>query len=110
METSYYALPGLKYRELTPTTTKEIIIREVCQKYNVSFETLKSKTREREIVFARQLAMYLIKKRTGLTFKKVGQLFNRDHTTAIHAVTSIENYIETDSFSKRAEIMELLTQ
>lgn len=108
METSYYALPGLKYKpEYVPTTTKEIIIREVCQKYDLSFEKLKSKTRERDITFPRHLAMYLIKRRTGMSLEKIGQLFNRDHTTVIHALESIQNYIDTDSFGKREEILTL---
>ena len=90
---NYYAIPGLKYH--SPSKLKErTIIENVCNYFNLETVDLESKCRNRNLVVARQLAMYFIKKYTNLTLLKIGQLFgNRDHTTVIHSINTIEDFI-----------------
>jgi len=58
---------------------------------------LKSKSRKRETVFPRQVAMYLMKEFTNLPLKSIGYHFGgRDHSTVIHAVQTISDMLETD--------------
>jgi chromosomal replication initiator protein len=65
--------------------------------FNVTVESLKAKTRKREIVVARQVAMYFAKEYTNLSLKSIGYHFgNRDHSTVIHALTSVSDLMDTD--------------
>ena len=81
--------------EQKPITYQEII-EKVCRHYNIKVELLESKTRKKEISFARQMSMFLARKYTSLPLKSIGERFNRDHSTAIHSCTTIENYLATN--------------
>jgi chromosomal replication initiator protein len=77
---------------------KEVSIDEV-QKYvaeyfGLTIEDLKDKTRKKEIVLARQIAMYFAKEHTGFSLKSIGYHFGgRDHSTVIHAIQTVSDYI-----------------
>lgn len=65
--------------------------------FNVSIELLKDKTRKREIVVARQVSMYFAKEYTNMSLKSIGANFgNRDHSTVIHAITAVNDMMDTD--------------
>lgn len=69
----------------------------VSEFFDVSVELLKSKTRRREIVVARQVGMYLTKEFTNLSLKSIGYHYGgRDHTTVIHAINTVNDLIDTD--------------
>jgi chromosomal replication initiator protein len=51
---------------------------------------LLSSHRNARLVFARQVAMYLLRKQIGLAFAAIGERYGRDHTTVLHAVRAIE--------------------
>ena len=55
-----------------------------------SQEDLLSKSRSRPLTTARHVAMYLLRELTGLSLIKIGELFERDHTTALHGIKKIE--------------------
>jgi len=77
--------------------TIENITKIVCAYLNVDENKLRDKTRKKEIVLARQLAMYLSKELTKSSLKTIGLHFGgRDHSTVIHACSSIENDILKD--------------
>lgn len=79
----------------------------VCKFYKVSKEDLLSKVRKREIVQARQIAMYLSKKFTRSSLKTIGEQFSgKDHTTVIHSCQTVENLMDTD-IAYREKLMEL---
>ncbi len=78
--------------------TIDQIQRVVCQYFNVSEDLVRAKTRKREVVRARQVAMYFAKELTHHSLKTIGLHFGgRDHSTVIHARRSIKNQVETDS-------------
>lgn len=87
--------------------TKSNISIDVIQSYVSDYfaldpNKLKDKTRKQEIVEARQIAMYLAKKMTKSSLKSIGLHFGgRDHSTVIHAITSIENRLSTSSKHKK---------
>ena len=59
---------------------------------------MKSAARARSVALPRQIAMYLIRKYTGLGFKEIGLYFGgKDHTTILHACGKIEEGLETDA-------------
>ncbi len=64
--------------------------------YGLRLSDLKSTRRERKIARPRQLAMYLAKQMTALSLPDIGGQFDRDHTTIIHAVRTIEGLLERD--------------
>ncbi|MFK7899275.1 MAG: chromosomal replication initiator protein DnaA [Cyclobacteriaceae bacterium] len=70
----------------------------VCDYYNISLDLMKSKTRKREVVVARQVAMYFSKSYTDLSLKSIGYHFGkRDHSTVIHALTTVNDMMDTDT-------------
>ncbi|WP_069660231.1 chromosomal replication initiator protein DnaA [Arcticibacter eurypsychrophilus] len=75
----------------------EYIQKLVCEYFEVPIEMVKSKTRKREIVQARQISMYLAKSHTKTSLKSIGQFFGgRDHSTVIYACQTVEDLIDTD--------------
>ena len=69
----------------------------VCDYFNLPLELINSKTRKREIVQARQLAMYFSKKLTKSSLATIGiHCGNKDHATVLHACRTVNNLIETD--------------
>ena len=90
------------------TLTIDQIQRLVCEYFNIEEDLVRAKTRKREVVQARQVAMFFCKKLTQHSLKTIGLHFGgRDHSTVIHANTSVENQIETDP--KFSEIIDEIT-
>lgn len=82
-------------------TAREISIdyiqKVVCDYFNLSIDVINSKTRKREIVQARQLAMYFAKKHTKASLATIGlHCGNKDHATVLHACRTVNNLIDTD--------------
>src|SRR5690554_100547 len=75
----------------------EYIEKLVCDYFEVPIEMVRSKTRKREIVQARQISMYLAKYHTKSSLKSIGAFFGgRDHSTVIYACQTVVDLIETD--------------
>ncbi len=73
------------------------ISKVVCDIVNVSIDDMQSKTRKREIVQARQLAMFFARTMTKQSLSAIGsQIGNRDHATVLHAEKTVKNLVETD--------------
>jgi len=69
----------------------------VCENFSLRPEVLLSERRQKELVHARQIVMYLAKNNTSRSLPEIGRwLGNRDHTTVLHGVRSIENKRQTD--------------
>lgn len=76
----------------------DYIQKAVSDYFNVALEDLKAKTRKKEIVIARQVAMYFSKDYTNHSLKSIGYHFGgRDHSTVIHAVQAVNDMIDTDA-------------
>lgn len=76
----------------------DYIQKTVSDFYRLNTNDLKAKTRKREIVIARQIAMYFSKEYTNHSLKSIGYHFGgRDHSTVIHAVQTVNDMIDTDN-------------
>ncbi|MEQ8713130.1 MAG: chromosomal replication initiator protein DnaA [Cyclobacteriaceae bacterium] len=76
----------------------DYIQKTVSDFFKVSQDDMKAKTRKKEIVIARQVAMFFSKDYTNHSLKSIGYHFGgRDHSTVIHAVQSVNDMIDTDS-------------
>lgn len=82
----------------TPQETIDRIINDVCQRSGIEKEKILSRSRKKEIVAARFACMYLLRKEAFMTFAAIGRIFGRDHTTAIHALSSVENLLDTNDY------------
>jgi chromosomal replication initiator protein len=82
-------------------TSREISIdyiqKVVSDYFNIPIDLINSKTRKREIVQARQIAMYFSKKYTKSSLATIGiHCGNKDHATVLHACRTVNNLIDTD--------------
>lgn len=87
-------------------TTREVSIdfiqKVVCDYFDMQVETLKSKTRKREVVQARQIAMFFSKKLTKSSLATIGMhCGGKDHATVLHACRTVNNLADTDKSFKR---------
>lgn len=70
---------------------------KVCDYYKLSVNEIQTKSRKRDVVQARQIAMYLARKYTKSSLTVIGeQIGNRDHATVLHAVKTVMDLCETD--------------
>ena len=87
--------------------TVDEIINTVCKHFGLETATIHTKSRKREVVQARQIAMYLAKNYTDFSTAKIGALIgHKDHATVLHACKTIKELKEVDK-SFRAEIDEI---
>ncbi|MBP3762408.1 MAG: chromosomal replication initiator protein DnaA [Bacteroidales bacterium] len=112
---SLIAQSSLNHRQITLDLTKQMIDKYVqsssreitidyiqkvvCDTLDLPVEAIQQTSRKREIVQARQLAMYFAKKITKSSLAVIGmQCGNKDHATVLHACKTIENLRQTDRF------------
>jgi len=80
----------------------EFIQNYVCGYFEIDTNKVREKTRKQEIVEARQIAMFLAKKYTKSSLKTIGLQFGgRDHSTVIHAISTVEERLATSPRHKR---------
>ncbi|HPD95282.1 MAG: chromosomal replication initiator protein DnaA [Bacteroidales bacterium] len=87
--------------KLIKNTKKDLTIdyiqKIVCEYFGLPTEAIHAKTRKREIVQARQIAMYFSKNLTKSSLSTIGSVIgNKDHATVLHACKTVSNLIETD--------------
>jgi chromosomal replication initiator protein len=97
---------GILVNVITPPKKRGVsakrIIEIVADFYNVTTEDLLKQSRKKEYVKPRQIAMYIIRKELETSLPSIGDFFGgRDHTTVIHAIDKIENWIKDKSGLKQ---------
>ena len=89
----------------TPTVkaiTPKSVVDVVCSYYDVKEDDLRGQKKNREIAFPRQIAMYILRDMTDLSYLKIAEFFGKkDHTTVIYAEEKIKNQIKEDIELKR---------
>ncbi len=81
--------------------TIEKIQKTVAESFQIKTSELKSSKRLKNLVFPRQIAMYICRKMTDLSYPEIGAKFGgKDHSTIIHAIKKIEKKIEEDMHSR----------
>ena len=93
----------LKSNEYVPSP--KIIISYVAKYYHLDEDTIRGQSRGRDIVAARQVAIYLIRRMNALPMNDIGKEFsNRDHTTILHSLQKVEQQMQTDpAFAERVK-------
>ncbi|MDL2291578.1 chromosomal replication initiator protein DnaA [Bacteroides sp. OttesenSCG-928-F21] len=84
-------------RSETKAITVDSIIDTVCRYFEVDSSVIHTKSRKREVVQVRQIAMYLAKKHTDTSSSKIGQLIGgKDHATVLHAYKIVKEQCEVN--------------
>ena len=77
--------------------TMEKVQKAVCQYFNISVDSLLSKSRKRQIVQARQIAMYMSRKLLKCSLSTIGsELGGKDHSTVLHACSTVQDFMSID--------------
>ena len=91
----------LRHQPITP----EQILLAVAEYYRVDIADLTGRSRNKEVVLPRQVAMYLLREETGTSLPQIGDLLGgRDHTTVMYAHEKMAEQIETDD-NRRREVL-----
>lgn len=99
MNLSPYVMAGLKSQYMPgslKTVKADEIIEATCTYFGIERSEISEKCKKRHIVYARQIAIYLLCYNTSLTLKRISELFGQavtDHTTVIHARQKINDYL-----------------
>ncbi len=78
----------------------EKIISEVARSYNVSENDILSDRRTKPLVLARMVAMYITREITQLSFKDIGEYFEKDHSSVLYSVRKIEKFLQDKPYEK----------
>ncbi len=87
--------------ESTPVTV-DSIKRCVAKTYNITLKDMDSSKRARSVAFPRQIAMYLTKNLTDMSYPKIGEAFGgRDHTTVLYACNKMRDELQLNKDLER---------
>lgn len=96
------ALLGSTPKPRTRTITAKTVLEQVSAYFDLQLADITGAKRDKEIVLPRQLAMYIMRNDLGLSFPKIGSsVGGRDHTTAMHSVSKIEQMLESDEMLRQ---------
>lgn len=91
-------------------TAKEIIDASA-KFYNISYKDLIGNSRKKELVWPRQIAIYLIREELNSSYPSIGhELGGRDHTTAMHAYNKIQKELKDNESGKIKQELESVRQ
>lgn len=96
---SLFEVKNLIKNNIKPKKNIEVkdIVKVVSDQFGVPEESIYEKTRRKEIVRARQVAMYVLREDYGISYPLIGQkMGNRDHTTVMHSYIKIKKELKTD--------------
>ena len=89
---------GEEHNELTIDKVQRV----VCDYFNITRDDLLSKTRKRNIVQARQIAMYMSRNLINVSLSTIGsEIGGKDHATVLHACTTVTDLMSTDKAFKQ---------
>lgn len=115
---AYYSLTNIKatkemvsdiISEITGSNVRKVlnadaILCEVAKYFDIDPKIIQSSSRKKEIMSIRQICMYVIKETTNLSFSKIGELFGRDHATAMHSINKVTDEMSKDEgFKNKVE-------
>ena len=101
-ELAKQVLADLTGKATSAPVTCRAVIDAAAELFGFTYDQIVSGSRRRPLVDARQIAMYVTRNLTDLSYPEIGRAFgNRDHTTVIHAVRKIESHM-----AQRKEIYE----
>ena len=99
-------LGDLLSQSSTRVRSDEEFLTDIAAYLGYSVEALRGKSRQRPLVMARQIAMYVMREQTELSYPSLARLFGgRDHTTVIHAVEKVQRLM-----AERKQVYDQVTE
>jgi chromosomal replication initiator protein len=74
----------------------EVFVERVCKFFGIERSSLFSNSRKKELMLARQVLIYLLKKHTQRSLKELAEIFKKEHSTIIYHLKSIEKKLSED--------------
>lgn len=102
-------IEDIQTSETSMVITPDIVVRYVCRYYGIEEKQLKSQLRSKNISEPRQIAMYLIRHLTKMSFPDIGQYFGRDHGTVHHSVKKVESSLRANDGRLEAILKDIQT-
>jgi chromosomal replication initiator protein len=87
-------LYDLLSEELQVSLTPHKVIQHVAEHFGILSTDILGKSQSRDCALPRQISMYLCRHDLKLTYGKIGELFNKDHSTAISSVKVIQQHLD----------------
>ncbi|MFA5562509.1 MAG: chromosomal replication initiator protein DnaA [Eubacteriales bacterium] len=109
LDMSKRAIADILAGSVPVSVTVDKILHAVSRKYGVSVEDIKGKKRHENIVSARHLCVYLVRKQTSLPLTAIGEIFERDHSTILSSIKNVEEQLKQTKHME-GELEELLTE
>nr|WP_307916811.1 helix-turn-helix domain-containing protein [Mycoplasmopsis bovis] len=95
-------------QQVKEKVTPDVIIEYVAKYYKLSRSEILGKSRRKDVVLARHIAIWIVKKQLDLSLEQIGKFFgNRDHSTIINAVRKIEKETEQSDRTFKRTISEI---
>lgn len=108
LENAQDALADIIKVDLYSHLSAETIIDTVCKYYNVKKEQVLGKSRPKNVVIPRQMAMYIAREELNDSFPALVKYFNKDHSTIVHAYERVQKELKNNDRTKK-ELKDILT-
>lgn len=108
LENARDALADIIKVDLYSHLSAETIIDTVCKYYNVKKEQILGKSRPKNVVIPRQMAMYIAREELNDSFPALVKYFNKDHSTIVHAYERVQKALKNNDRTRK-ELKDILT-
>ena len=108
LENARDALADIIKVDLYSHLSAETIIDTVCKYYNVKKEQVLGKSRPKNVVIPRQMAMYIAREELNDSFPALVKYFNKDHSTIVHAYERVQKALINNDRTRK-ELKDILT-
>lgn len=108
LENARDALADIIKVDLYSHLSAETIIDTVCKYYNVKKEQVLGKSRPKNVVIPRQMAMYIAREELNDSFPALVKYFNKDHSTIVHAYGRVQKALKNNDRTRK-ELKDILT-
>ena len=108
LENARDALADIIKVDLYSHLSAETIIDTVCKYYNVKKEQVLGKSRPKNVVIPRQMAMYIAREELNDSFPSLEKYFNKDHSTIVHAYKRVQKELKNNDRTRK-ELKDILT-
>lgn len=75
---------------------EQAVLQAVCQRFGLTTQDILGDQRSREVLMARQIAMYLLREKARLPLQQIGQMFGKNHSTVLHAYNRVRSSLHED--------------
>lgn len=101
------AIADIRTDDAPTPVTVDRIMGEVARTYNLTVADITSKNQSKNISHARKIAMYIIREITDLPIMEIGRIFDKDHSTVVYALKSINTALDKNQF-ERATVNDII--